>query len=215
MAKQEQYDVVVAGSGVAGLSAALAAAEFGLKPIVLEKAERLGGSTTYSYGLTWVGNNPLAQAAGYADSTSVVLDYMRFLGGGEHSEARIERFAARSPEAISFFNRCGIRWKIAKGIKDFYIGRAPGTTSEGRTLEHELVKGSELGEWADRIMLPPNSPYRVTGEELVAWGGIHNYASWDPHVMDARERDDVRGLGVGLICGFVKALAERNVLISS
>jgi 3-oxosteroid 1-dehydrogenase len=215
MPGQATYDVVVAGSGIAGLSAALAASRLGLTAIVLEKAEKLGGSTTYSYGLTWVGDNPLAKAAGYPDSLETILSYMRFLGGGEHSEERIIQFAHRSPEAIQFFADCGVRWKIAKGIKDFYIGRAPGTTSEGRTVEHELVKARELGRWADKIMLPPNAPYRVTGEELVAWGGIHNFAAWDAEIMQQRERDDVRGLGVGLICGFVKALAERNVTMQT
>jgi 3-oxosteroid 1-dehydrogenase len=41
-----EYDVVVVGSGVAGLSAALAAHEAGLRALVVEKADRLGGSTT-------------------------------------------------------------------------------------------------------------------------------------------------------------------------
>ena len=55
------WDVIVLGSGVAGLAAALAAHERGLRPIVLEKAGKLGGGTVHSYGLIWVGGNHLAQ----------------------------------------------------------------------------------------------------------------------------------------------------------
>ena len=40
---EQTYDVVVLGSGIAGLSGALAAHELGLKAIVLEKAAKLGG----------------------------------------------------------------------------------------------------------------------------------------------------------------------------
>jgi 3-oxosteroid 1-dehydrogenase len=60
-------DVVVLGSGTAGLAAALAAHEMGLRPLVLEKASTLGGRTADSYGLIWVGRNHLGQAAGYGD----------------------------------------------------------------------------------------------------------------------------------------------------
>ena len=42
------YDVVIPGSGSAGLTGALAAHEFGLKPVVLEKAAALGGGTVHS-----------------------------------------------------------------------------------------------------------------------------------------------------------------------
>jgi len=51
MPLRDAWDTVVLGSGIAGLSAALAAHELGLRPIVLEKAAKLGGSTTSSYGL--------------------------------------------------------------------------------------------------------------------------------------------------------------------
>jgi 3-oxosteroid 1-dehydrogenase len=77
------YDVVILGSGIAGLAAALAAYELGLQSIVLEKAAVLGGSTVHSYGLIWVGQNYLASEAGIADSRDEVLAYMRFLGGGD------------------------------------------------------------------------------------------------------------------------------------
>ena len=63
----ETYDVVVLGSGIAGLAGALAAHELGLKPVVLEKASLLGGGTVNSYGLIWVGQNHLAEAAGHDD----------------------------------------------------------------------------------------------------------------------------------------------------
>jgi NADPH-dependent 2,4-dienoyl-CoA reductase/sulfur reductase-like enzyme len=66
MTSSDAWDVIVLGSGVAGLAGALAGHELGLRPIVLEKARTLGGGTINSYGLIWVGQNHLAQAAGYA-----------------------------------------------------------------------------------------------------------------------------------------------------
>jgi tricarballylate dehydrogenase len=48
--REERFDVVVAGSGVAGLSAAVAAAEAGAKVVVLERAprEERGGQSRYT-----------------------------------------------------------------------------------------------------------------------------------------------------------------------
>ena len=76
------YDVIVIGSEIAGLSAALAAHEAGLKPALIEKAEKLGGTTADSYGLIWVGNNHLMRAAGDTDPREDIIEYMKFLGGG-------------------------------------------------------------------------------------------------------------------------------------
>ena len=44
------YDVVIVGAGLAGLSAALTVAEFGLNPIVFEKSNKPGGATALSEG---------------------------------------------------------------------------------------------------------------------------------------------------------------------
>ena len=64
----DAYDVIVVGTGVSGLAAALAAHENGLRPLVLEKDDKVGGGTTESAGLIWIGDNHLARAEGYEDN---------------------------------------------------------------------------------------------------------------------------------------------------
>ena len=49
--RQDMVDVVVAGGGMSGLAAALAAAEAGARVLVLEKAERTGGNAALSAGM--------------------------------------------------------------------------------------------------------------------------------------------------------------------
>jgi len=60
----DPYDVIVLGSGIAGLAAALAAHEHGFRPVLIEKSAQIGGTTADSYGLIWVGGNHLMRQAG-------------------------------------------------------------------------------------------------------------------------------------------------------
>ena len=119
------YDVVILGSGIAGLAGALAAHELGLRPVVLEKAALLGGGTVHSYGLIWVGQNHLASEAGIADSRDEVLAYMRFLGGGAVDEHRLAAFIDRSPEVLRFFAERGIRFRLVRGAPIITTTRRP------------------------------------------------------------------------------------------
>src|SRR5215831_9527170 len=211
MVADQAYDVVVLGSGIAGLSGALAAHELGLKAIVLEKASKLGGGTTNSYGLIWIGQNHLAQAAGYDDSRDDVIAYMRFLSGGFLDEKRMQTFVDRGHEAIRFFEGCGVRFRLVRGLTDHYFGTAPGTRAVGRSLEVELISGYELGDWRERVLTPHDVPCFVTAEEQVAWGGINNFSRWDQDLVRERKARDMRGKGLGLICHFLNALRARGV----
>lgn len=211
MSADEIYDTVVLGSGIAGLAGGLAAAAQGLSAIVLEKAALVGGITVHSYGLIWVGQNHLAQAAGLSDSRAEVVDYMRFLGGGSLDEEKMLAFVDHSPEALKFFADCGIPFRLVRGVTDHYYGNAPGGKASGRSIEVDLISGAELGPWRDRVLTPHDVPTFVTAEEQVAWGGINRFSQWDKTIVEDRLARDVRGKGLGLVSHFLKALVARNV----
>ena len=52
-------DVVVVGSGAAGMSAAITAARNGLSTILVEKSEYWGGSSSRSGGGVWIPGNSI------------------------------------------------------------------------------------------------------------------------------------------------------------
>jgi 3-oxosteroid 1-dehydrogenase len=213
MILSDTWDVVILGSGIAGLAGALAAHELGLRPVVLEKAGTLGGGTVNSYGLIWVGQNHLAQAAGYSDRRDEVVAYMRFLGGGSLDDHRMSTFVDRSPEALKFFERCGVRFHVVRGLTDHYYGKSPGSHAVGRSLEVDLISGFDLGEWRERLSAPDDVPCLVTAEEQIAWGGINSFSRWDQDLLRERQRQDMCGKGLGLICHFLKVLRARGVTV--
>jgi 3-oxosteroid 1-dehydrogenase len=63
-----EFDVVVAGSGAAGMTAALTAAHLGLSVVVIEKTGFFGGSTARSGGGIWAPGNTVLRAAGISDT---------------------------------------------------------------------------------------------------------------------------------------------------
>jgi len=76
-------DIVVIGTGAAGLGAALTARELGLDVLVLEKERLIGGSTALAGGGMWIPNNHLMQAAGVPDSTDEAFKYLDGVVGDE------------------------------------------------------------------------------------------------------------------------------------
>ncbi|MEX0407280.1 FAD-dependent oxidoreductase [Aquibium sp. LZ166] len=207
------YDVVVAGSGAAGLSAALSAAKAGLKVVILEKSDKLGGGTSVSHGGIWVGKNHLASAAGYADSRDDILAYMRFVGGDQIREDNMVAYVDWSPRVLTILEDWGLKFSVLKGVSDHYFPIAPGSKEAGRTIEPALISANDLGELKDAVFLPPNEVVEVCSAESIAWGGMSNLAGWDGALIEERRKQRICGRGVALVTHFLKALKKEDVEI--
>ena len=97
----ESADVVVLGTGGAGLVAAIAAHDFGAKVVLLEKSASVGGTTAVSGGVVWVPNNPHMKEVGVADSRAEAATYIRTIAAGRSDEALLEAFLDRSLEMLA------------------------------------------------------------------------------------------------------------------
>ncbi len=208
----QETDVVVAGSGAAGLTAALAANAAGLRVEMLEKSDRVGGGTAYSYGLIWAGNNHLQRRLGIGDSSASSLAYLQRLAGGHEVEERLRALASRCPDAVEFLCRCGLGLEIVEGFGDMYAGRIAGARAgAGRLLEPAPIAASLLGEWADRVLVPEAFSCRARVAEFRRWGGIHNQRGWDDRLVADRTEKDIRCLGAGLVVGLLHQVLRRGV----
>ena len=105
IAEGEPYDVVVVGSGAAGLAAALTASAGGLSVLVAEKSDRIGGTSAMSGAGTWIQANHHARAAGLADSRDEAMAYLRSVlpePWWRAEELRLRAFVEAAPEALAF-----------------------------------------------------------------------------------------------------------------
>lgn len=127
-------DLVVVGSGAAGLSAAVTAAHRGLSVVVLEKSDRLGGATAWSGGWMWVPRNPLARAAGIDEPRETVRTYLEHELGQRFDGPRIDAFLDAAPQMAEFFHdHTALRFEPGNAIPDIHAD-TPGAGSGGRSL---------------------------------------------------------------------------------
>lgn len=148
-------DLVSVGSGGGGLTAAVAVADAGLSSIVVEKTERVGGSTAMSGGVLWLPANPLMAADGDADTIEDGLRHMAVvIGDVGHAStpAKREAYVRQGNAMVEWLQDQGVRFLRAKGYADYYSS-LPGGHIEGRSIESKPYDASRIPRWAD--LLPP------------------------------------------------------------
>ena len=117
-------DLLVLGSGAGALSAAVTAAHLGLKVIVAEKEPVFGGTTAWSGGWMWIPRNPLALAAGIAESIDEPRRYLQGIVGRHLDPQRAEAFLTCAPQMLQFhLDHTALRFIDGNAIPDFH-GRA-------------------------------------------------------------------------------------------
>jgi 3-oxosteroid 1-dehydrogenase len=208
-----KVDWVSVGSGIGGLTGAITAHDEGLTAVVLEKADKVGGTTAYSYGEVWVGANHVAERDGLSDSLEETLAYMKFQGAGFENEANQTALAEWAPKVAKYVEeKAGVRWKCIQNFADYYYPKGPGSKPAGRYLEVEPFSGQSLGEWQKKThQLSPYLPNGITHDEIFGWGGAANVTKWNWDLVGQRMEQDIRTLGPGLIGWFVKAVLDRKI----
>lgn len=144
----EEYDVVIIGSGAGGLVAAITAAQQGLKTVIIEKSDMWGGSSALSGGGLWIPNNHVSKNAGLQDSEEEALTYMLEViedTGPSSTYERKEAYVKNGSKMVQFLEDLGMKWVAGKHYPDYYPEKPGGKI--GRSIEGEIFDARSLGEY--------------------------------------------------------------------
>ncbi|HCI5934636.1 TPA: FAD-dependent oxidoreductase [Klebsiella quasipneumoniae subsp. quasipneumoniae] len=148
-----KVDMLVVGSGAAGLSAAVTAAMHGASVMVAEKASVLGGTSAWSGGWLWIPRNPLARAEGIDEAADAPLTYLQHEMGGEAADERLQTFLRHGPEMVDFFHQqTAVKFLSGSAMPDFHA--SPGAANGGRSVTAQPYDGRLLGDWLHRLRPP-------------------------------------------------------------
>ncbi|MFE5699099.1 FAD-dependent oxidoreductase [Rhodococcus koreensis] len=152
-------DVLIAGSGIGGLGSAVIAAAAGATVEVVEKAEKIGGTTAKSAAYMWIPNNRYLRASGRTDPREDALRYMarlsrprlydadhETLGLPEWEYRGIAAFYDHASEAADEYERLGVlEFGHAADFPDYYAHLPEDAAPTGRILFPAESEGGPSG----------------------------------------------------------------------
>jgi 3-oxosteroid 1-dehydrogenase len=163
-----EVDIIVIGSGVAGLATALFGCWHGNKVLVLEKASQLGGTTRKAAFWYWVPNNAAMRAAGTKDPKRDCIRYMARLSRPEIYDPDAPRFGVpqweysqyeaiydnASTAAEQLSKKGALEYRHCDFVPDYWAELAEDKAPKGRVLLPKDAREtmSDGGEVAIRTM---------------------------------------------------------------
>jgi 3-oxosteroid 1-dehydrogenase len=215
-------DVVVVGSGAAGLAAAVTAADQGCEVELFEKAALIGGTSAFSGGMPWVPCNRHMREAGMDDSREEALEYLATLDlGREPDHELVETYVDRGAEALDYLEaNTPLRYGVSFTYSDYYADH-PGGKKCGRSLDMvPFASRDELGEWFDRVRETPHIP-NLTQDEMAGAGTMRNLTVDEQGkvlgdlaaLLAEREEKGIRTMGPALAASLFKGVLDRDITV--
>lgn len=139
---KSHYDLIIVGSGAAGASCALQAAQLGLSPIILEKMDQPGGNTMRASSGMNAAETGVQLSHHVADSFNEFYEETLKGGGLQNDRELLKFFVTHSPLAIDWLKDLGIELAdltITGGMSKPRAHRPQSLAPVGAYLAHGLL----------------------------------------------------------------------------
>lgn len=161
-----ETDLLVAGAGPGGMTAALVAAIEGLDVVVCEKADQLGGTGATSAGTLWIPGNTQSREAGFGDSPEQAAKYLDSLIGDDRTSEHRQVYLRDGPGVIDYLaENSDVRF-LPCGMHPDYRNNIAGAGMAGRAIIPENFDGRLLGKDFARVS-PPIPEFMLMGGMMV------------------------------------------------
>ncbi|MEE2059178.1 FAD-binding protein [Rhodococcus artemisiae] len=204
------HDVIVLGSGAAGLAAVLSAHDAGADVGIYEKAEYVGGTAAWSGGMVWMPNNPHMKANGISDSPEEAFEYIKSLTHGLVDDSLLRAFLEHGPEAVSWLEEhTPVEFELIAGFPDYHPTHPGAKESGGRTMACPLFPFAELGEWASKVWVGHQLPSNIAISETTFGEGAGTGPTSED--LERRKIRDERGTGQALVGAMLRGCLDRGI----
>jgi len=161
-----ETDLLVAGAGPGGMTAALVAAIEGLDVIVCEKTTQVGGTGATSAGTLWIPGNTQSREAGFEDSPEDAAKYLDSLIGDDRTSEHRRVYLRDGPEVIDYLEENSEVRFLPCGMHPDYRNNIAGAGRAGRAIIPENFNGRLLGKDFARVR-PPIPEFMLMGGMMV------------------------------------------------
>jgi 3-oxosteroid 1-dehydrogenase len=192
----EEFEFVVLGGGAGGMTAALVAAIEGMRTLLIEKSDQVGGTTAYSSGTVWIPNNAQQRQLGVTNDAGEAREYLDALVGDRADRGLREAFIAAGPEMLDYLaSHTDVGFRVYRQQPD-YRQDLPGAALGGRPLEPLPFDGRTLRKDFERIRWPI--------PELMLFGGMMVTRGEAARLLRIGRSLDACWLGAMLVSRFVR-----------
>jgi len=208
-----EIDVVVLGSGGAGLTAAILAHDRGARVTIVERSDKVGGTTAVSGGGLWIPLNRFMEESGTPDSREDALTYCKRLTGGKAADELVETFVDTGHEMVRYLEERTPMQFSAWSLPDYHLN-LEGARMGGRSMEPLPFDKNELGGWAEKLRASPTFLLPATLQESTFKYQAHiRPANLPMDEMVRRMEQGIVTCGNALVGRLLKGCLDREIPI--
>jgi 3-oxo-5alpha-steroid 4-dehydrogenase len=206
----QEADVIIAGGGGAGLSAAIEAARAGAEVLVFEQSDQLGGNTAHSGGVFYLGGGtPLQLQHGFEDTVDNMSTYLVAQMGPTADVERIQIYCEESVEHYNWLESIGVPFGT-----EYWPGKVVQPSAEDGGLS---FSGNEANYPFDSIAEPMPRGHMAIGAGAAVGMALLETAEAEPGITTVLESHvdrlvtDADGRVVGVV---VKVAGEEQFVLA-